>query len=146
MFCRVLRLARHHRVSFALSNPQVPYSPGPAFFLAIAIKGLVRQSLSLFKREIVMMKMTVLVLATLFLVGCGGGTMPFAPPHNAGDVADGKKPANSSPTSHAVTGPSSFTFGGYTWQTHAWNAPPVGNKNGNVGTFVKSNVSIGSEL
>jgi beta-glucanase (GH16 family) len=93
-----------------------------------------------------MMRMTVLVLATLFLVGCGGGTMPFAPPHNAGDVADGRRPASSSPVGHTTVGPSSFTFGGYTWQTHAWNAPSVGNKNGNVGTFVKSNVSIGSEL
>jgi beta-glucanase (GH16 family) len=53
--------------------------------------------------------------------------------------------ADSSPVSR-VTGPSSFSFGGYTWQTHAWNAPPVGNTNGNVGTFAKANVAIGSEL
>jgi hypothetical protein len=93
-----------------------------------------------------MKRLSILVLATAFLVGCGGGSMPFVPPHNAGDVADGKKSANSSPVDHTVTGPSSFTFGGYTWQTHAWNAPPVGNLNGNVGTFAKANVSIGSEL
>jgi hypothetical protein len=95
-----------------------------------------------------MKKLSILVLATAFLAGCGGGSMPFVPPHNAGDVADGRQSANSLPLEHVTTvsGPSSFTFGGYTWQTHAWNAPPVGNKNGNVGTFVKANVSIGSEL
>src|SRR6266513_782171 len=95
-----------------------------------------------------MRKLSILVLATAFLAGCGGGSMPFVPPHNAGDVADGRQSANSSPLEHVTTtvGPSSFTFGGYTWQTHAWNAPSVGNKNGNVGTFVKSNFSIGSEL
>ena len=93
-----------------------------------------------------MMRMTVLVLATLFLVGCGGGTMPFAPPHNAGDAANGKLPASGSPVSHAIVGPRQFTFGGYTWQSHGWSAPRVGNLNGNVGTFYVSNVSLGSEL
>lgn len=95
-----------------------------------------------------MMRISVLVLVTLFLVGCGGGTMPFAPPHNAGDVADGKVPAGDSPVGHVttITGPSQFTFGGYTWQTHGWSAPRVGNVNGNVGTFSSSNVSIGSYL
>jgi beta-glucanase (GH16 family) len=33
--------------------------------------------------------MSVLVLATLFLAGCGGGSMPFATPHNAEDAASG---------------------------------------------------------
>jgi beta-glucanase (GH16 family) len=45
-----------------------------------------------------------------------------------------------------VTGPSQFSFGGYTWETHSGSAPPVGNTNGNVGKFDPNNVSIGSEL
>jgi beta-glucanase (GH16 family) len=45
-----------------------------------------------------------------------------------------------------VTGPSQFTFSGYQWETHGGNAPPVGNANGNVGTFSPMNVSVGSEL
>jgi hypothetical protein len=53
--------------------------------------------------------------------------MPFAPPHNAGMWRDGRVAADNSPVSR-VTGPSSFTFGGYTWQTHATNAPPVQHK------------------
>ncbi len=39
-----------------------------------------------------------------------------------------------------VTGPSQFTFGGYTWETHSGSAPPVGNANGNVGKFDPNNV------
>jgi IMP dehydrogenase len=34
-----------------------------------------------------------------------------------------------------VTGPSTFEFSGYQWQTDSGTAPPVGNVNGNVGTF-----------
>jgi beta-glucanase (GH16 family) len=45
-----------------------------------------------------------------------------------------------------VTGPTEFTFGGYTWETHGGSAPPVGNANGNVGTFDPMNVSVGSDL
>ena len=45
-----------------------------------------------------------------------------------------------------MTGPSEFTFGGYTWETHNGSAPSVGNANGNVGTFDPMNVSVGSEL
>jgi len=45
-----------------------------------------------------------------------------------------------------VTGPSTFTFSGYDWETHGGSAPPVGNANGNVGTFDPMNVTVGSEL
>ncbi len=45
-----------------------------------------------------------------------------------------------------MTGPSTFDFSGYTWQTDSGTAPPVGNKNGNVGTFDPMNVTVGSEL
>ncbi len=71
--------------------------------------------------------------------------MPFVPPHNAGDEADGRSSASASPRA-SVVGPSQFNFGGYTWQTHSGSAPRVGNINGNVGTFHPSNVSVGSQL
>jgi len=45
-----------------------------------------------------------------------------------------------------VTGPTSFTFSGYNWGTDSGTAPPVGNVNGNVGTFDPNNVTVGSEL
>jgi beta-glucanase (GH16 family) len=45
-----------------------------------------------------------------------------------------------------VVGPSSFTFSGYNWGTDGGTAPPVGNMNGNVGTFDPNNVTVGSEL
>jgi beta-glucanase (GH16 family) len=45
-----------------------------------------------------------------------------------------------------VTGPSTFEFSGYQWQTDSGTAPPVGNVNGNVGKFDPMNVSVGSEL
>jgi beta-glucanase (GH16 family) len=45
-----------------------------------------------------------------------------------------------------VTGPSSFTFSGYNWGTDSGSAPPVGNVNGNVGTFDPNNVTVGTEL
>jgi len=48
--------------------------------------------------------------------------------------------------SSSVIGPSEFTFSGYDWETHNGSAPPVGNVNGNVGTFDPMNVSVGSEL
>ena len=48
--------------------------------------------------------------------------------------------------SSSVTGPSTFEFSGYQWQTDSGTAPPVGNVNGNVGTFDPMNVSVGSEL
>ena len=71
--------------------------------------------------------------------------MPFAPPHNAGDEANGNS-SSGSPHSSVVVGPSQFSFGGYTWQTHGGSAPRVGNVNGNVGSFSPSNVSVGSQL
>ncbi len=45
-----------------------------------------------------------------------------------------------------MTGPSTFTFSGYTWGTDGGSAPPVGNVNGNVGKFDPNNVTVGSEL
>ncbi len=48
--------------------------------------------------------------------------------------------------SSPIVGPSEFTFSGYTWETHNGSAPPVGNVNGNVGTFDPMNVSVGNEL
>jgi hypothetical protein len=48
--------------------------------------------------------------------------------------------------SSSVVGPSEFAFSGYDWETHNGSAPPVGNVNGNVGTFDPMNVSVGSEL
>ena len=45
-----------------------------------------------------------------------------------------------------MVGPSSFTFSGYNWGTDSGTAPPVGNINGNVGTFDPNNVTVGSEL
>ena len=45
-----------------------------------------------------------------------------------------------------MTGPSNFNFSGYDWETHNGTAPPVGNVNGNVGSFDPNNVTVGSEL
>jgi len=59
-----------------------------------------------------------------------------------GTSSSGSSGTNPSP----VTGPSEFTFSGYDWETHGGSAPPVGNANGNVGTFDPVNVSVGSEL
>ena len=130
-----------------------------------------------------MLRISVLVLAVLFLVGCSEGIMPTAPPHNAssggtnsssGSSGSGSSGTDTSSTGSSgsdtsstekinkkssgsgssgsgggtptVTGPSTFTFSGYTWETHSGSAPPVGNANGNVGTFDPMNVSVGSEL
>src|SRR5437016_5961004 len=135
------------------------------------------------------MRTCVLVLAVLSLVGCGGGIMPFTPPHSgsnggtstsgsgsgtsssgtgsgtsgtgtsgtgsgssgsgtsgSGTSGSGSSGSGSSGSGTSRTGPSEFTFGGYTWETHSGSAPPVGNTNGNVGTFDPMNVSVGSEL
>ncbi len=54
--------------------------------------------------------------------------------------------SSGSTSSSAVVGPSEFTFSGYNWETHNGSAPPVGNVNGNVGTFDPMNVSVGGEL
>ena len=143
-----------------------------------------------------MLRTSVLLLIGLFLVGCGGGTIPVAPPHNSGSSsgtgsssgssgsnnsgsASSGSGASSSGTSSSgssgsgsssgssgssgvgssgsggsspnsapsgVVGPSSFTFSGYNWGTDGGTAPPVGNINGNVGTFDPNNVTVGSEL
>jgi hypothetical protein len=65
---------------------------------------------------------------------------------SSGASGSGTSSSGSSGSSSSVTGPSEFTFGGYTWETHGGSAPPVGNANGNVGTFDPMNVSVGSEL
>ena len=64
----------------------------------------------------------------------------------SGSSGSGTSGSGSSGGGTSVTGPSEFTFGGYTWETHSGSAPPVGNTNGNVGTFDPMKVSVGSEL
>ncbi len=72
--------------------------------------------------------------------GSGSGT-------GTGTSGTGTSGTGSSGTgSSSITGPSEFTFGGYTWETDSGSAPPVGNANGNVGKFDPMNVSVGSEL
>ena len=143
-----------------------------------------------------MLRTSVLLLIGLFLVGCGGGTIPVAPPHNSGSSSGTGSSSGSSGTNNSgsgssgsgasssgtsssgssgsgsssgssgssgvgssgsggsspssapsgVVGPSSFTFSGYNWGTDGGTAPPVGNINGNVGTFDPKNVTVGSEL
>ncbi|MBV8052057.1 MAG: glycoside hydrolase family 16 protein [Acidobacteriaceae bacterium] len=51
-------------------------------------------------------------------------------------------PSNPTP----LSGANEFNFAGYTWEKDSGTAPPVGNVNGNTGTFSSSNVSVGSEL
>jgi hypothetical protein len=54
--------------------------------------------------------------------------------------------SSGSSSSSSIVGPGEFSFSGYTWETHSGSAPPVGNVNGNVGTFDPMNVSVGNEL
>jgi hypothetical protein len=123
-----------------------------------------------------MLRTSPLLLAILFLAGCGGGSMPLTPSHSgtstsggstgtssgsgtsstgssgSGTSSSGSSGSGSSTGSSgnsgspSVVGPSEFTFSGYEWETHNGSAPPVGNVNGNVGTFDPMNVSVGSEL
>jgi len=112
-----------------------------------------------------MLRMSVLLLALFVLAGCGGGTMPFTPAHtgasssgsgsgSSGSGSSGTGSSGSGTTSSgssgsgpsSLVGPSAFNFSGYDWETHHGSAPPVGNVNGNVGTFDPMNVSVGSEL
>jgi hypothetical protein len=121
-----------------------------------------------------MLRMSVLLLALFSLVGCGGGTMPSTPAHtgassggsssgssgsgtasgssgsgaSTGSSGSGTSTTGSSGSSgsSSLVGPSEFNFSGYDWETHNGSAPPVGNVNGNVGTFDPMNVSVGSEL
>ena len=112
-----------------------------------------------------MLRMSVLLLALFVLAGCGGGTMPSAPAHtgasssgsssgssgsgSSGTGSSGSGTTNSGSSgsgSSSLVGPSEFNFSGYDWETHNGSAPPVGNVNGNVGTFDPMNVSVGSEL
>jgi hypothetical protein len=141
-----------------------------------------------------MLRISLLLLIGLFLVGCGGGTIPVTPPRNSGSSSGTGSSSGSSGSSSAgsgssgsgtsssgssgsgtssngssggsgssgssassgnggspgaasgVVGPSSFTFSGYNWGTDGGTAPPVGNINGNVGTFDRNNVTVGSEL
>jgi Glycosyl hydrolases family 16 len=131
-----------------------------------------------------MLRISLLVLIGLFLVGCGGGTIPVTPPHNSGSSSGTGSSSGSSGSSSAGSGSSasgtsssgsssggssgsgssgssgstgngvpsgvvalsSFSFSGYNWGTDGGTAPPVGNVNGNVGTFDPNNVTVGSEL
>jgi beta-glucanase (GH16 family) len=94
------------------------------------------------------------VLATLLLASCGGGTMSSIPKPSAASPSSGSggssgsgSPGGGSPShTSPITGPDRFTFSGYTWETHTGNAPPVGNANGNVGTLSASQVTVGNEL
>jgi len=122
-----------------------------------------------------MLRTAVLLLALFSLAGCGGGTMPATPAHT-GDSSSGGSSSGSSGSgtasgssgsgastgssgsgtsttgssgssgSSSLVGPSEFNFSGYDWETHNGSAPPVGNVNGNVGTFDPMNVAVGSEL
>jgi len=74
----------------------------------------------------------------LSLVGCGGGAL--APNNSPGTTSS---TSNSSPT---ALGSNEFNFASYTWEKDSGTAPPVGNVNGNTGTFSPSNVSVGPEL
>ena len=79
------------------------------------------------------------LLTMLLLLGCGGGAMP-----PAGSSSPDTSPSNANP--RPSVGPNEISFGGYTWERDSGTAPPVGNVNGNTGTFSPSNVSVGSEL
>ena len=82
------------------------------------------------------------LLASLFLVGCGGGGIS---PSNSSSPDSSPSNSNPSPIPPG-SGPNEFSFAGYTWEKDSGTAPPVGNVNGNGGTFSPSNVSVGSEL
>ncbi len=81
-------------------------------------------------------KLFFILLATLAAVGCGGGALSPAKTPSGGD----------SVSSDTSAGPNEFTFAGYTWEKDSGTAPPVGNVNGNSGSFLASNVSVGSDL
>jgi len=114
-----------------------------------------------------MLRTSILLLAILFLAACGGGTIPLTPGHSgvsgssgsgtgssgsssssgsSGSTSSSGTSSSTSSTGSSVVGPSEFTFSGYDWETHNGSAPPVGNVNGNVGTFDPMNVSLGTEL
>ncbi len=64
----------------------------------------------------------------------------------SGSSGSGTSSSGPSGSGSSVIGPSEFAFSGFTWETHNGSAPPVGNVNGNLGTFDPMNVSVGSEL
>lgn len=82
-------------------------------------------------------KLVPLLLAILFVVGCGGGVL------SPGTTTFGTSPTS---TLAPAAGPNEFNFAGYTWEKDSGTAPPAGNVNGNVGTFSPSNVRVGSDL
>ena len=85
----------------------------------------------------------ILILALVFMAGCGASTTPTPanPSSSTASLAPG--PNNGTPTAN---GPNEFTFAGYTWEKDSGTAPPVGNVNGNVGSFSTSNVAVGNEV
>lgn len=91
------------------------------------------------------LRISILVLATAALVGCGASTtpLPTVNPSSSGAASPAPAPTSGAP---AANGPNEFTFSGYTWEKDGGTAPPVGNVNGNVGTFSTSNVAVGNEI
>ena len=68
---------------------------------------------------------------------------------SSGSSGSGTSSSGSSGKWQLIVGQSvraNSTLLGYTWETHNGSAPPVGNVNGNVGTFDPMNVSVGTEL
>jgi hypothetical protein len=53
-----------------------------------------------------MLRITLLVFIGLFLVGCGGGSMPFTPPHSSGTSGGSSSSSESSGSNSASTGSS----------------------------------------
>jgi len=85
-----------------------------------------------------------LILAIAFMAGCGAVKMPLPnSTSSTGTASPGPAPTNGSPT---ASGPGEFNFLGYTWEKDSGTAPPVGNVNGNVGSFSTSNVAVGDEI
>ena len=74
-----------------------------------------------------MKRMSILVLATLTLAGCGGGNMPFATPHDTENTASG-------PNSNVVAPAGATFFDDFSkgsldtskWIVSNWGAPGGG--------------------
>src|SRR5258708_35964661 len=53
-----------------------------------------------------MLRVSVLLLIGLFLVGCGGGTIPFSPPHSSGSSSGTGSSSGSSGSGSSSSGSS----------------------------------------
>jgi len=89
------------------------------------------------------LRISILVLTTAVMAGCGAST---APPSANTSSSTASVASNSTDGAPISNGPNEFTFSGYTWEKDSGTAPPVGNVNGNVGTFSTSNVAVGNEI